>query len=63
MLAACVVGGITSLPGAVLGAMIIGLAEEFALIILSPTYRSAVGFAVILLVLLIRPHGILGGKD
>ncbi len=61
--AACVVGGITSLPGAVLGAMIIGLAEELALMAFSPTYRSAVGFIVILLVLLIRPHGILGEKD
>lgn len=61
--AACVVGGITSLPGAVLGAMIIGFAEEIALIVLSPTYRSGIGFVVILLVLLVRPHGILGEKD
>jgi len=61
--AACVVGGITSLPGAVLGAMIIGLAEEIALIMFSPTYRSAVGFVVILLVLLIRPYGLLGEKS
>jgi len=60
--AACVVGGITSLPGAVLGAMSIGLAEEFALLVLSPTYRSAVGFGVILLVLLVRPHGLLGER-
>jgi branched-chain amino acid transport system permease protein len=61
--AACVVGGITSLPGAVLGAMIIGLAEEIAVLVISPTYRSAVGFVVILLVLLVRPYGLLGEKD
>jgi branched-subunit amino acid ABC-type transport system permease component len=61
--AACVVGGITSLPGAVAGAMIIGLAEEIALLAVSPTYRSAVGFAVICLVLLVRPYGLFGDKN
>lgn len=58
--AAAVVGGLGSIPGAVLGALTIGVAEELCLLFLSPDYRSAVGFVAILLVLTLRPRGILG---
>lgn len=58
--AAAVLGGLGSLPGAVLGALLIGLAEELSLLVFPATYRTVVGFAVILLVLLLRPQGLLG---
>ncbi len=60
--AAAVVGGLGSVPGAVTGALAIGLAEELSLLVLPATYRSAVGFAAILVVLVFRPRGLLGAR-
>ena len=60
--AAAVVGGLGSIPGAVLGALTVGIGEEFATLLLSPSYRSVVGFLAILIVLCIRPRGILGQR-
>jgi branched-chain amino acid transport system permease protein/neutral amino acid transport system permease protein len=60
--AAAVVGGLGSIPGAVLGAFVIGIGEELALLVLDPTYRTAVGFVAILLVLSFRPRGLLGER-
>jgi len=60
--AAAVLGGLGSIPGAVVGALAIGIAEELSLLVLEPTYRSAVGFVAILLVLSFRPQGILGQR-
>jgi branched-chain amino acid transport system permease protein/neutral amino acid transport system permease protein len=60
--AAAVVGGIGSIPGAVIGALTIGVAEELSLLVLDPSYRSAVGFVAILLVLTLRPRGIFGER-
>lgn len=60
--AAAVVGGLGSIPGAVLGALIVGLGEELSLLFLEPTYRSAVGFVAILVVLTFRPRGLLGER-
>ncbi|MCC7045750.1 MAG: branched-chain amino acid ABC transporter permease [Alphaproteobacteria bacterium] len=60
--AAAVVGGLGSIPGAVLGALTVGVGEELCLLFLSPDYRSAVGFMAILLVLTLRPRGILGAR-
>ena len=58
--AAAVVGGLGSIPGAVVGALTVGIGEELCLLFLSPDYRSAVGFAAIAIVLTLRPRGILG---
>lgn len=60
--AASVVGGLTSIPGAVLGAMFMGVAGELATLAVSPTYSSAVAFLAILATLLYRPHGLMGRK-
>jgi branched-chain amino acid transport system permease protein/neutral amino acid transport system permease protein len=60
--AAAVVGGLGSIPGAVVGAVTVGVGEELCLLFLSPDYRSAVGFVAILLVLTLRPRGILGQR-
>jgi branched-chain amino acid transport system permease protein/neutral amino acid transport system permease protein len=60
--AAAVVGGLGSIPGAVVGALTVGIAEELSLLVLPPDYRTVVGFFAILLVLSLRPHGILGAR-
>lgn len=60
--AAAVVGGLGSIPGAVVGAFVIGIGEEVSVLVLDPTYRTAVGFLAILLVLSLRPRGLLGER-
>lgn len=60
VIAAAILGGIGSAPGAVLGAALIALAEEMAARFLSPAYRPAIGFVVLAAVLLMRPQGLLG---
>ena len=57
---AAVLGGIGIVPGAVLGALIMGQVETMTAAFLSSTLRDAIAFAVLILVLLIRPSGILG---
>jgi len=58
--AAAVVGGLGSIPGAVVGGLAIGLAEELSLLAFPATYKAAVGFLGILLILTLRPRGLLG---
>lgn len=60
--AAAVVGGLGSIPGAVVGAAVVGLGEELSILILDASYRTAVGFIAILVVLIFRPRGILGER-
>lgn len=60
--AAAVLGGIGSLPGAIIGGLIIGVSESFAAMAFGSTYRDAVGFIILILVLLVLPSGILGKK-
>jgi branched-subunit amino acid ABC-type transport system permease component len=60
--AAAVVGGLGSIPGAVMGAFLIGIGEEMSLLVLPATYRGAVGFLAILLILSFRPAGLLGQR-
>ena len=57
---AAVVGGIGSLPGAVFGGLLIGLAEAFATGYLSSTFQQAIVFALLIAVMLVRPSGLLG---
>ncbi len=60
--AAAVVGGLGSIPGAVAGAFVVGIGEEFSALVLDPSYRTAVGFVAILVVLSFRPRGLLGER-
>lgn len=60
--AAAVVGGLGSIPGAVAGAFVVGIGEEMSVAVLPPSYRSAIGFAAIVLVLSLRPRGLLGER-
>jgi branched-chain amino acid transport system permease protein len=57
---AAVLGGIGNIWGALLGGVLIGLAETFVVAYVSPTYRDAIAFAILILLLLFRPQGILG---
>lgn len=57
---ASVVGGIGNIPGAVLGGLLIGMAEAFASVYISVTFKEAVAFIILVVVLLIRPSGLLG---
>jgi len=60
---AAVLGGIGNLPGAALGGIIIGVIETLVSGYVSSTYRDAIAFAVLILILLIRPSGLLGKKE
>jgi len=60
--AAAVVGGLGSIPGAVVGGFAIGLSEELSLLALPATYKSAIGFLAIVVILTLRPQGLLGTK-
>jgi branched-chain amino acid transport system permease protein len=57
---AAVLGGIGSIPGAVLGGVLIGLAEQLTAGYLSPDYRDAITFVILILVLMLKPEGLLG---
>ncbi|HZJ84748.1 MAG TPA: branched-chain amino acid ABC transporter permease [Syntrophomonadaceae bacterium] len=60
--AAAVLGGIGSIPGAMIGGITIGVLEIFGVAYLSSSYKDAIAFAILILVLIIRPQGILGQK-
>jgi branched-chain amino acid transport system permease protein len=57
---AAVLGGIGNIRGAVLGGLLIGLAEQLTAGYLSPDYRDAITFVILIFVLILRPEGLLG---
>jgi branched-chain amino acid transport system permease protein len=60
---AAVLGGIGNLPGAALGGIIIGVTETLVAGYISSTYRDAIAFGILILILLIKPSGLLGKKE
>jgi branched-chain amino acid transport system permease protein len=60
---AAVLGGIGSLPGAMLGGLLIGLVEAFWAAYLSAEYKDVATFAILILVLMFRPSGLLGRPE
>lgn len=62
LLSIIVLGGMGSLPGAVVGALLLGVAETLTSTYISPAWATAVPYAVIFLVLLVRPQGLMGGR-
>ena len=60
---AAVLGGIGNFPGASVGGLIIGLVETFTVGYLSPTYRDAIAFAILIIILLVKPTGLFGKKE
>jgi branched-chain amino acid transport system permease protein len=59
---AAVFGGIGSIPGAMLGGVILGVAETLTKGYLSSQYADAISFAILIIILLVKPTGILGKK-
>jgi branched-chain amino acid transport system permease protein len=57
---AAVLGGIGNIPGAMIGGLVLGLAEVMAVWAGASTYRDAIAFVVLILILLLKPEGILG---
>ncbi len=57
---AAVLGGIGNIPGAVVGGLVMGIAEVLVTGYLSPTYRDAIAFVLLIVILLVRPAGIFG---
>lgn len=58
----CIIGGLGNISGALAGGLILGLAENFGALYLGPGLQNAVGYALLILVLFIRPSGLLGRK-
>ena len=60
---AAVLGGIGSIPGAMLGGYILGVAETMTKGFLSSQFSDAISFGILILILLVKPTGIMGKKD
>ena len=57
---AAVIGGIGHVPGAVIGGLLLGLVEEFVVGYTASSWRDAVAFGFLIVILLVRPEGIFG---
>ena len=58
-----ILGGLGSLGGALLGGILVGLSEALSGVLIDPSLKSMFSFGLLILVLLLRPHGILGKKS
>ena len=57
---AAVLGGIGNIRGAMLGGLVLGLIESMAVTFVDPAYKDVIAFAVLILVLVFKPSGLLG---
>lgn len=60
--AAAILGGIGNFYGAILGGFTIGIVQELSTLVISSAYKPAVAFAIMVLMLVFRPMGLLGGR-
>jgi branched-chain amino acid transport system permease protein len=58
----CILGGVGSVPGAALGGLIFGMLESFGAVFFGSEYALTLAFVVLIILLLVRPHGLLGVK-
>jgi len=61
--AALVVGGMTSVPGVILGGLLLGLLEGMVAYTLTPVLQESVSLVLVIVILLVRPQGLLGRKE
>jgi branched-chain amino acid transport system permease protein len=62
-LLAAVIGGFTSIPGALIGGLAVGLIETFAGVMVGTTFKNLVPFLLLMLLLVVRPQGLFGVAD
>jgi branched-chain amino acid transport system permease protein/neutral amino acid transport system permease protein len=60
--AAAILGGIGKPYGAIVGGYVVGISEEVSTLFMVPTYKAAVSFAILVLMLIFRPTGLFGGR-
>lgn len=58
--AVLILGGLGSIPGAVIGGLVLGITEALAAGFISSAYKDVIAFAVMIIVLLVRPQGLMG---
>jgi branched-chain amino acid transport system permease protein len=58
-----IIGGLGSMTGAMIGGVLIGLSEALAGLLIAPSAKSMFSFALLIIVLLARPRGLLGEKS
>ena len=63
LFAAAILGGIGSIPGAMLAGLIVGIAEAATVALVGAEWRAAVAFVILIAILLLRPQGIFGKAD
>lgn len=59
---AAILGGVGSIPGAILGGLVLGIAENLGAAYISSSFKDAFAFVALILVLIIRPRGIMGSR-
>ena len=57
-----IIGGLGSIPGALIGGLLLGLAEALGSVFIAPAYQNAYGFVLVIAVLLLRPTGLFGER-
>jgi branched-chain amino acid transport system permease protein len=58
-----VIGGFTSIPGAVVGGLAVGLIETFSGVLIGSAFKNLVPFVLLMLLLVFRPYGLFGAAD
>lgn len=55
-----IIGGLGSIPGAIIGGLILGIAENFTVFTIGGAWKDAVAFLILIIVLIIKPTGLFG---